>query len=230
MQSLLRAKFLLIYVLFLWNVPAPAQTPAHKAGPGKRYCQTGGGFCFRYPVSWSVLGEVFQGNGVVVAPAQKQPRILWDTITAALVVPSPQGDRDPVSMDQVIEQTMASLREGGQNVETLQRQERSVDGKPAQMIKLRYREKADNSDWIEEVTFIDGPDSEIYSVALKCSPQSLARMEPVLGSILQSWKLPQPEPAPASDDQDVPKTTAPAEKAAPGQMQPQVQTQTSPKN
>ena len=72
------------------------------------------------------------------------------------------------------------MREGGQNFETLQRQQRTVDHKPAQMLKVRYREKATGHDWIEELVFIEGPDEEIYSVALKCAPENLARLEPVL--------------------------------------------------
>ena len=71
------------------------------------------------------------------------------------------------------------MREGGQAFETLQRQQRTVDHKPAQMLKVRYHEKATGRDWIEEMVFIEGPESEIYSVALKCAPENLARLEPV---------------------------------------------------
>ena len=48
-------------------------------------------FCFKYPAAWSVLGEVFDGNGVVVAPPQKQEREFWDEVTVALVIPPPQS-------------------------------------------------------------------------------------------------------------------------------------------
>ena len=53
-----------------------------------------------------------------------------------------------------------------------------MDHKPAQMLKVRYHEKATDRDWVEEMVFIQGPDGEIYSVALKCSPENLARLEP----------------------------------------------------
>jgi hypothetical protein len=119
-----------------------------------------------------------------------------------LILPPPKGDAEPVSVDQLVEQTMASLREGGQNVETVQRQVRTIAGKPAQLLTLRYREKETAHDWIEKLALIEGNDGEIYSVALKCSPQSLAKLEPVLASVLQSWKMPEPVPpaADASDD------------------------------
>ena len=211
MRSVLRLWLVLISTLLL-NLPMPAQTAAsaHKTASAKTYCQPGGGFCFRYPSSWLLMGEVFAGNGVVVAPEQKEDRSLWDAITAGLMVPSPQSDADPVHIDRLIEQTMDSLREAGQNVETLQRQERTVDGMPAQMIKLRYHEKAGDRDWIEQIVFIQGPAGELYSVALKCAPPSLPRLEPALAEVLQSWKL--TEPKPNSGYQGTTKSTVPSRK------------------
>src|SRR5664280_3364330 len=47
--------------------PSAGQAPLRKSVPRKRYCQPDGGFCFKYPSSWSVLGEVFDGNGVVLS-------------------------------------------------------------------------------------------------------------------------------------------------------------------
>ena len=101
------------------------------------------------------------------------------------------------------------MRESGQSFETLQRQQRTVDGKPAQLVKLHYVEKASGREWIEELVFVEGPDAEIYSVALKCAPPSLARMEPVFSRIVDSWKLPEAEPPAGTTDQDPPPATAP---------------------
>jgi len=141
-----------------------------------------------------MMGEIFAGNGVVVAPPQTQERALWGSITVALVVPPPHEDEEPLGLNGVIEEATSGLREGGQNFETLQRQQRTVDHKPAQILKARYRDKSTGHEWIEEMLFIEGPDNEIYSVALKCSPQELARLEPVLTGVLASWILPEPEP------------------------------------
>ena len=128
-------------------------------------------------------------NGVIVAPERRRPATLWDEIAVALVVLPPESGQHATRIDQVIETAMIGLRESGRNPETLQRQERTVDGQPAQMIKVRYHDSATSRDWIEELVFIAGPDQEIYSVALKSVPEHLKPLEPVLAGILQSWKL-----------------------------------------
>jgi hypothetical protein len=215
--------------------PAPAAHPpgapaapnskggsaTHTAPARKQYCQPNGGFCFKYPASWTMLGEIFKGNGVVVAPPQKQDRSLWNAITVALVVPPPEGDEDPTTLDGAVEQATAGLREAGQDFETLQRQARSVDHKPAQLLKVRYHDKASAVDWVEELVFIEGPDNEIYSVALKSSPADLARLETSFSALLASWTLPEPAPPPAEDD------SAPAQ-PAPSPKTPQPAPQTTP--
>ena len=207
MRLLLRSSLLTMVALApvaLAAAQTPSRPQASKSAAWKRYCQPEGGFCFKYPGSWSMLGEVFNGNGVVVAPPQKQDRALWDAITVALVVPAPTGDEEPISLNGVIEQASSGLRESGQDFQTLQRQERTIDHKPAQMLKVRYHEKANTHDWIEEMIFIEGPDNEIYSIALKCSPQNLAHLEPVLSGVLAGWSLPAAEPS-ASDSESPPK-------------------------
>jgi hypothetical protein len=222
MRLSLRVAILLVLALNLvagaaGQKPATPPAPPRKPVPRKRYCQPDGGFCFKYPSSWTMLGEVFDGNGVVVAPTQKLDRALWDEITVALVMPPSEGDEEPVTLDGLIEQASKSIREGGQTFETLQRQQRTVDHKPAQMLKVRYHEKATDRDWVEEMVFIQGPDGEMYSVALKCSPENLARLEPAFAGVLESWVLPEPEPpaGAAEDDAPTPKQSTLPSKAAP---------------
>ncbi len=147
-----------------------------------------------------MLGEVFGGNGVVVAPEQKGERALWDAITVALVAPGSDGEntegaapQKSITLNGVIDRATAAMREAGQNFETLQRRELTVAGNPAQMLKVRYRENASGRDWIEELVFIQGSEGEIYSVALKCAPEHLARLEPALKQVLASWAAPAPE-------------------------------------
>jgi len=183
------------------------RTPAAKP-PWKRYCSPEADFCFKYPSTWSILGEIFAGNGVVVAPPQKQDRALWNAITVAMVVPSPKGDEEPLGLDGVIEQAESGLRERGQDFETEQRQQRTVDKKPAQLLKVRYHENATDRDWVEEMAFIDGPDGEIYSVALKCAPENLTKLDPIFARVLSSWTLPEPEPPANTGDEDVPQKPA----------------------
>jgi hypothetical protein len=182
------------------GVIASAQTatkPAPRPLPSRKYCQPQGGFCFRYPSTWEMLGEILGGNGVVVAPPQKQEREDWDEVTVALVVPAPKEDEAPVGLDRAIAQAVSRVRESGQDLETLQRQQRRVDDKPAELLKVRYGDKNTGQQWIEELVFIEGPESEIYSVALKCAPASLAHIEPQFSRILESWTLPEAMPVPS---------------------------------
>jgi hypothetical protein len=219
-MRLLLGSLLLLVALASFAVPPGQTTPsvrARKPAAWKRYCQPDSSFCFKYPNSWSMLGEVFDGNGVVIAPPQKEDRSLWDAITVALVVPPPQADDEPLGLNGVIDRATSGLRERGQSFETLQRQERTVDHQPAQMLKARYHEKSSGRDWIEEMVFIEGPDNEIYSVVLKCAPQNLARLEPVLNGVLAGWTL--PESATGPPDEKAPKKAAPKKATPPAPSQ-----------
>jgi len=180
------------------GVAGQSTKPARPSAPWKRYCQTDGGFCFKYPSTWKMIGEIYDGNGVVVAPPQKDEQPLWNVVTVAMVAPPKDVDQ-ALGLDGVIQQAAAGMRDAGQNFQTLQRQSRTVDGKPAQLLKAQYREKTSDRDWIEELIFIEGPDNEIYSVALKSKPQDMVRLEPVFTEIVRTWTLPEPEP-PANDD------------------------------
>jgi hypothetical protein len=201
-MQVLRRRALLLAVLVVSLATGIAQTaskPAKKSSPWKDYCHGEGSFCFQYPPSWSLLGEVFDGNGVVVAPAQKLERENWDEVTVALVVPPPQSAADAVTIDQLIEQAVTGVRDSGQSFETLERQRRRVDGKPAQLVKLHYVEKTGGREWIEELVFVEGPDAEVYSVALKCAPSSMTRMEPLFSRMLSRWTLPEVESSAGAD-------------------------------
>jgi hypothetical protein len=186
------------------TVSKPAVKSAAKPVSLKSYCHPEHEFCFKYPAAWTMLGEVFEGNGVAVAPASKQPSELRDAVTVALVVPAPEGDEEAVTIEETIAQAVAGMRKSGQSFETLQRQQRTVDGKPAEMVKLHYKEQETGREWIEELVFIEGPNSEIYSVALKTAPASLPVMEPQFQRLVESWKLPQPAPPPGATDEGEP--------------------------
>ena len=182
---------------------------AHKAAaPAKRYCHAAADFCFCYPSSWSILGDIFAGNGVVIAPEQAGDRALWDEITVALISPAPGDGQEGPSLNHVIDQATAAMRDTGDNLQMLQRQERTIDHNPAQVLKTRYREKSTGREWLEELVFIEGPQSEIYSVALKCAPEHLARLEPAMKQVLASWTLPQPSTE--THPQSAPSQAAPA--------------------
>jgi hypothetical protein len=213
MRVLCRKWWVIVFCLGLCTAASgqTAAKPKSKPIVVKKYCHGPGSFCFTFPLSWSVLGEVFDGNGVVVAPPPqpKQERETWDTVTAALVIPPPQSSAEAVTIDQIIEQAVSRVRESGQDFETLERQRRRVDGKPAQVVKLHYVEKPSGREWIEELVFIEGPDAEIYSVVLKCAPSSMARLEPVFSRILNGWSLPEVQPPAGADEPDANSGAAP---------------------
>jgi hypothetical protein len=199
----------LLVVVWAGAGSAFGQSPAHRTAPSKKYCHPSAGFCFRYPDSWTVLGEVFDGNGVVVAPSQEGNRAQWNEITVALMIPSPE-DGHEVTLDGVVEQASSSMRQAGQNFVTLQRQERTVDHNPAQLLKVSYREGSTGREWMEEVVFIQGPENGIYSVALKSSPEHLARLEPAFREVLASWILPAPQIPQDAVSETTPAQTAPS--------------------
>ena len=174
--------------------------PPSSAPPAtlKRYCKPEAGYCFRYPGSWSVLGEVFEGNGVVVAPAQKTDLELWNEVTVGRLIPAAGDNQPSPSLDDMIDQSVTALRGAGNTPETLERQQRTVGGKPAQMVRLRYHDKDNGHDWIEELVFIEGDEGEIYSVALKSALEEEARMHPFFTRILQSWTTEVPASSSAS--------------------------------
>ena len=199
---------------------ATAQTlskPAPEAAAWKEYCHPDYGFCFKYPSTWLSLGPIFDGNGIVVAPPQKQERALWDEVTVALMVPPPEGDEDPVTVDQAIDKAVSSVRESGQNFDTVQRQQRTVDGNPGQVVKLHYVDKANGREWLEELVFVEGPDSEIYSAGLKCAPDSMAQLEPLFSRMVDSFNLPEPEPVSGTSDDAAPsgKSSQPPKRGTP---------------
>jgi len=210
--------------LFLAAISSSAQTTSpHRPVSPKLYCNTSDKFCFHYPSSWIVLGEVFNGDGVVVAPQQKDDRAVWDAITVALVAVPSNSDTVP-SLNGIIGQAAKSMREVGQDFQTLQRRELTVAHNPAQILKARYRENSTGRDWIEEVIFVQGVGDAVYSGALKCAPEHLARLEPVLQQIVASWTVPEVlPPGPAPEEEKVaplpdtlpPASAAPAEKTSP---------------
>jgi len=215
--ALRTAAYILLGASIASNVFAQSSASHKPAVPTKRYCHPSAGSCFRYPGTWTVLGEIFNGNGVVIAPVQKGDRTLWDAITVALVA-TPDENGDGPSLNKVIDQTATDMRGAGQDFQTLQRKELTVDHNPAQMLKARYRENSSGRDWIEELIFIQGQANDIYSVSLKCAPEHMARLEPALKDLLASWTVLQPTaPSETAPADATPPSSAPADNAPPQQ-------------
>ena len=183
----------LLVLCLCFAIHCPAQShastaPSKAASSTKRFCQKDGGFCASYPAAWLQLGEAF-GNGIIVAPQQKAERMQWDEVTLAMVVPAANGSEASPSIDQLIDTAMKNLRDAGHKPETLQRQERLVGGLPAESIRIRYFDAETRGNWEEEIVFVEGPEQEVYSLALKARPENMAKLEPAFARIVRSWKL-----------------------------------------
>ena len=131
MRFAVRAAVLALITLFHRLPDKPPPSRLIQPAPWKSYCQADGGFCFKYPSSWKVMGEIFDGNGVVVAPPQKDEQPLWNVVTVALVAPPKDADQ-ALGLDGVIQQASAGMRDCGQNFQTLQRERARWMASPAQ--------------------------------------------------------------------------------------------------
>jgi hypothetical protein len=157
----------------------------------KKYCAPEGDYCVKYPAGWEMLGDTADSGGIVVAPPQSaKPSEKWSSIAAAAtdLPPQPAGKERP-SFDELIGVVLDSMRPGVQ-AQTLERKQMSVEGMPAQVLKLKYDDE-NGQTWIEEIALMDG-DEAIYSIALRCTPDELAKLEPVFKEMVGSWRLVEP--------------------------------------
>ncbi len=89
-----------------------------------------------------MLGDIFGGNGVVVAPAQKQERALWDEITVAMVAPAPKATKKALGLDGIIEQAAERhARERARISKPCSGRSAPWTHKPAEMLKVAVSRK-----------------------------------------------------------------------------------------
>ena len=172
--------------------PQTGATEQSKETPG-HYCNPDAGFCFDYPKDWEMMGEVFEGDGVVVAPQQDGERTYWNQVTVA-ALPSaednPEASDVPADLDETLQHMLDTMKQGTKTFETQQRRSEMVDELPAQFMKVRYLEEGTKGrEWVEELTFVQGPDNVIYSIALKSSPETVAQLEPAYRAIVKSFEV-----------------------------------------
>ncbi len=188
----------------LANKPA---TPASKAAaPGKSspekasvhhwktYCSEEAEYCVSYPADWDVVGDVMEGNGVVMAPPQNgKEKDLWNDVTVSVTdLPDNEG-KEPPSFDDIVSVALNGLP--GKNVETLQRSQLTLHGRDAELIKIQYNDKETNRPWVEEIVFIDDQ-LAIYSIALRAMPDDVAGLEETFRRIVATWRPSEPETEP----------------------------------
>ncbi len=160
----------------------------------KTYCSEEAEYCISYPVDWDVIGDVMEGNGVVMAPPQNgKEKDLWNDVTVSVTdLPESEG-KEPPSFDDVVSVALNGLP--GKNVETLQRSQLTLHGRDAELIKVRYNDKETNQPWVEEIVFIDDQ-LAIYSIALRATPNDVAALEETFRKIVATWRPSEAETEP----------------------------------
>lgn len=159
----------------------------------KTYCSEEGAYCISYPPDWNVVGDVFEGTGIVMAPPQNgKEKSQWDEVTASVAtIPEMEG-KEPPTFDEILSVAMRDLP--GKNVQTLQRTELTVAKRPAELVKIQYDDPDTGKPWVEEIVFIDDGDA-IYSTALRAVPEDLEKLEPVFRTIVATWRPSEEAPA-----------------------------------
>lgn len=166
----------------------PGKSSSEKASihHWKNYCSEEAEYCISYPPDWDVVGDVMEGNGVVMAPPQNgKEKDLWDDVTVSVTdLPESEGQQPP-SFDDVVSVALNGLP--GNNVETLQRSQLTLHDRDAELIKVRYDDKETNRPWVEEIVFIDDQ-LAIYSIALRATPDDVAGLEETFRRIVATWR------------------------------------------
>ena len=124
---------------------------------------------------------------MVAPPQSAKPSEKWSSVTAAATDLPPQAaGKERPSFDELIGVVLESMRPGV-HPQTLERKQMTIEGMPAQVLKLKYDDE-NGQTWIEEIALMDG-DEVIYSVALRCTPDELTKLEPVYKEMLGTWRL-----------------------------------------
>jgi hypothetical protein len=178
------------------STTAKAAPKAATVGEWRSECSKAGGFCIQIPATWKALGDVFDGAGFVVAePDVKKSQDDWNQITASATdMPEATDGRERPTTDELIDIILGSPSSGIQ-AQTLQRSKSMIAGMPAEVLKIRLKAKESSTDAIEYIAMMDDGET-IYSVALGCSPEDAARLEPIFDRVVHSWKAVAPTPVP----------------------------------
>ncbi|MGE5110426.1 MAG: hypothetical protein ACM3JB_06190 [Acidobacteriaceae bacterium] len=188
--------------------PAPKSSLRH----WRTYCSEEAEYCISYPPDWDVVGDVMEGNGIVMAPPQNgKNKALWNDITVSVTdLPETEEGKPSPSFDDIVSVALSGLP--GKNVETLQRSQLTLHERDAELIKVSYNDKETNQPWVEEIIFIDD-ELAIYSIALRSTPDDVATLEETFRRVVASWRPSEPEaPATAPAKPKSPATKAPVQK------------------
>lgn len=170
-------------------------------------CVTAVGLCVTVPATWQRLGNIFDDLGFVVAEQHVGvDSASWPQISVAAIAVPPQTGGSAPSLDALID---IVLTPDGTftSSETQQRTRLLLNGANAEILRVKLHnaaaqdKDAAQADTIEEVALIEGDDGLVYSIALRCSPSEVARLEPIFQKTARSWRV-KPPAAPAKPTQD----------------------------
>ena len=158
--------------------------------PGQSECLESFGFCISVPADWRRVGEIFNGLGFVTAePHAGTDPAAWPQLTvAAIEVSAKEGADDKPSLDALVERMLTP--EGAlASAHVLERSSLLLNGANAQIVRVGLPEEAGRAEAIETVALIEGDEGLVYSIALRCSPPDVNRLEPVFRQAIESWRL-----------------------------------------
>jgi hypothetical protein len=162
-----------------------AQAPAKN--PAKPYCNHDLGYCFDYPANWKMLGDVYEGHGVTVAPPQPGDESQWAQVTvAAMDIPTPEG-KTPPTVDDLVTALTGKMAEQTANMETVRRSQETLARHPAQLLQVRYDE--DGKRWGETIVAMDAGNGTFYTVVYKARVGEEAKYQTQVVAILRSFRL-----------------------------------------
>ena len=167
---------------------APAKKPNTTAKPRTSYfCNQELGYCFDFPASWKMLGQVYEGYGVVVAPTQPGDQDQWAQVTAAAVEIPTQEGKNPPTVDDLVTSLVGKMAEQAQNMETVRRSTETLAHHSAQLLQVHYDENGKR--WGETIVAMDGGDGMFYTIVYKAQAAEEAKYQPQVEEILKSFRL-----------------------------------------
>jgi hypothetical protein len=178
---------------------------------GRAECTVAVGLCVTVPASWQRLGDVFDELGFVVAePHAGVDSASWPQLTVAAIDVPPRKDATGAavapSLDALVELVLTP--DGSSTTaETLQRTRLLLNGRDAEIVRVRLHGEDNRSEAVEAVAMIEGDDGLVYSIALRSAAQDSTRLEAVFQKVIHSWRIkqaaaqPAPQSKPAQDSE-----------------------------
>lgn len=179
-------------LLWLLSTLAFAQTaPPKPTAPPKAhtsyYCNQDLGYCFDFPASWKMLGEVYEGHGATVAPPQSGDAAKGAQVTvAAIEIPAQEG-KNPPTVEDLVTSLVGKMAEQTDNMETVRRSQETLAHHPAQLLQVHYDENGQR--WGETIVAMDGGDGTFYAIVYKALATDEAKYKTQVEEILKSFRL-----------------------------------------